>query len=188
MANKIILIMVLVLVLLMSACTTNPDNMTPEQKEVAMQKEMEINPPKEMTEEERVFERDIARIAEEAVESTESGAIGEATAAVTKQGEFETRVHRTSGGVKIIEKDGQKLLVIDESFKSDSGPELHVILSSAEDPKNSRELHQGDFLDLGKLKSTKGTQTYVIPKDGNYNSVTIYCQPFKVLFGLAKLF
>jgi len=108
---------------------------------------------------------------------------------VKKSGSFTGRAHPTSGTIQIIEKDDHALVVLDESFKSDSGPELHVILTENPNPKNSRELHTGEYVDLGILKSTKGTQTYEISLDkvDKLKSAVIYCKPFRVIFGSAVL-
>ncbi|MEK6842591.1 MAG: DM13 domain-containing protein [Nanoarchaeota archaeon] len=47
-----------------------------------------------------------------------------------------------------------------------------------------------DYIDLGELKATKGNINYEIPEDidfEKYDKVLIWCVPFKVLFGYAKL-
>ena len=106
-----------------------------------------------------------------------------------KSGSFERRAHPTFGSIQIIEKDGHALVILSDDFKSDSGPELHIILTEHPNPKSSKDVHTGEYVDLGILKSTKGTQTYEIPADkiGKFKSAVVYCKPFRVIFGAATL-
>ncbi|QQG39172.1 MAG: DM13 domain-containing protein [Candidatus Woesearchaeota archaeon] len=108
---------------------------------------------------------------------------------ILKTGSFEGRAHPTSGEIKIVESNGEKFLVLPEDFQTDSGPLLHVILAEHQDPMSSSNLHEGQYIDLGVLKSTKGTQAYKITEGDleKFNTVVIYCKPFKVVFGVAKL-
>jgi hypothetical protein len=151
------------------------DSMTMEEKLAAIQDAVKENPPREITEEERSVEKEVMDF------------MGDGN--VLKSGNFEGRAHPTSGLIKIIEKDGQTLVMLSDDFKSDAGPELHIILTEHENPRNSRELHAGEYADLGILKSTKGAQTYIVPKDKaeKFNTATVYCKPFKVIFGAAAL-
>ena len=119
------------LLLISTACSSSEipkdvDSMTPEELETAMQEEMNRNPPKQMTTEERAQE----------MKTTSSLNDGK----VLKAGIFEGRAHPSSGDIKIIEKDDDTYLIFDENFKTDAGPELHVILTEHNDPKNSRNL------------------------------------------------
>ena len=62
------------------------------------------------------------------------------------------------------------------------GPDLHVYLSKQTQPV--------DFIDLGKLKSTKGDQVYQLSKNvdfTNYKYALIFCQQYNVPFGSAEL-
>lgn len=151
------------------------DAMSMEEKLKAIDEEVRKNPLREMTDEEKAAEKEV-------MEFMSDGS-------VLKSGSFQGKAHPTLGSVQITEKDGQVLVTLSEDFKSDAGPQLRVVLTENSNPKNSRELHTGDYVDLGALKSTKGTQSYSISKDkvGNLNSVVIYCKPFRVIFGLASL-
>lgn len=63
-----------------------------------------------------------------------------------------------------------------------NGPDLHVYLSKEVEPIN--------FIDLGKLKSTSGTQVYSIngtPDFSQYKYALVHCQQFNHLFGSAEL-
>ncbi|NIJ52943.1 DM13 domain-containing protein [Dyadobacter arcticus] len=86
-----------------------------------------------------------------------------------------------SGMAKIITSDGRYSLVLDQ-FSTNNGPDLHVYLSKQATPK--------DFIDLGSLKSTRGTQVYEIngtPDFKEYKYALIHCQQFNHLFGSALL-
>lgn len=69
-----------------------------------------------------------------------------------------------------------------ENFVAGSGPDLHVYLSNAQTPDT--------FIDLGKLKSGSGNQSYAIngqPDFGKFKFVLIHCQQYNVVFGYAAL-
>lgn len=86
-----------------------------------------------------------------------------------------------SGTARIITADGKYSLVLDQ-FSTNNGPDLHVYLSKQATPK--------DFIDLGSLKSTRGTQVYEIngtPDFAEYKYALIHCQQFNHLFGSALL-
>jgi len=180
----IITILTLFLILLTS-CAPQKDvrSMTTQEIEaipmedrlIMIEEEVAKNPLREMTVEERNAEK-------ENMEAMSDGT-------VEVSGSFERRAHPTSGSIQIVEKDGHVLAILSDDFKSDSGPELHILLTEHDNPKTSRDVHTGNYVDLGILKSTKGTQTYEIPIDkiGNFKSAVVYCKPFRVIFGTATL-
>jgi hypothetical protein len=98
-------------------------------------------------------------------------------------------VHSGEGTATVFElPDGSHLLRL-EDFRVTNGPDLHVVLSTAEDPRDSAELGE-DYVDLGMLKGNVGSQNYEIPADvdiSQFNSVVIYCLPFHVVFSTATL-
>lgn len=168
------------LLILISACgkisnTKNVESMSPDELDIAMKEEMQKTPPNEMSAEEKIAEIKIAS-------SISQGEI-------LKRGKFEGRAHDSKGEIKIFQQDGESYLVLGEDFKTDAGPDLHVVITEHPDPKNSMNLHEGEYADLGPLKSTTGVQMYKIPKNnvGKFNTASIYCKPFKVIFGIAKL-
>ncbi|MEL6159721.1 MAG: DM13 domain-containing protein [Cyanobacteria bacterium J06623_5] len=95
--------------------------------------------------------------------------------------------HPTSGNAKVVEVDGQRYLEFDEGFRSDSGPDLFVLLHREAEPQSySRE----NYVNLGRIQSFSGAQRYAIP-DGvdlsDFQSAVIWCQQFNVTFGYATL-
>ena len=115
-----------------------------------------------------------------------------AEAVALKVGQFRDadRFHKGSGAATLYRlQDGSALLRIEE-FRVTNGPDLHVILASNPDPSGRGELHEGDYIDLGKLKGNVGNQNYPLPADADafvFNSVVIYCSPFHVIFSVASL-
>jgi hypothetical protein len=101
--------------------------------------------------------------------------------AVAAQGEFKPRAHDVMGRALLIDDAGKKILRF-EDFDTVNGPDLHIYLSS--------ELGDEDFIDLGKIKATKGNVNYELP-DGidtkKYNKVLVWCKPFGVLFSYSVL-
>jgi hypothetical protein len=102
-------------------------------------------------------------------------------AQILSSGTFEPRAHEVAGKALIIDSNGEKTLRF-ENFDTINGPALYIYLSS--------DLGDSDFIDLGKLKATKGNVNYPIP-DGTdldkYNKVLVWCRPFSVLFSYAEL-
>ncbi len=98
-------------------------------------------------------------------------------------------VHGAQGTATIYElPEGNRVLRF-ENFKSTNGPELHVILSK-EVPTSTFASVGEEMIDLGTLKGNIGNQNYDIPADidlDDYNSIVIYCVPFKVVFSSAEL-
>ncbi|MBL7861815.1 MAG: DM13 domain-containing protein [Cyclobacteriaceae bacterium] len=88
--------------------------------------------------------------------------------------------YTVSGVAQIYDHNGKKVLLLN-NFSSSNGPDLRVYLSTT--------TGAASFVNLGKLKSTNGKQTYSIP-DGTdidqFKFVLIWCQQFSVLFGKAE--
>jgi hypothetical protein len=106
---------------------------------------------------------------------------------VLASGEFIKSEHPTTGMAQIVMKNGQKYLKFDSNFKSDSGPDLFVILHRQSSPK----LYGAkDYMSLGRLQKVAGQQMYKIPNGVNvskYKSVVIWCRQFNATFGYVPL-
>lgn len=93
--------------------------------------------------------------------------------------------HRGSGKATVyVLPDGKRVLRF-EDFTVTNGPALSVYLVRSADG----DVDSG-YLDLGKLKGNKGNQNYEIPADidlSAYQSVIIWCVPFRVTFATASL-
>ena len=90
-------------------------------------------------------------------------------------------IHKTQGTATITLDENGSVLNL-EDFKTTNGPDLYIYLST--DKKAS------EFVDLGRLQSSNGNQSYEIPEDidlSKYDKVLIWCKAFGVLFGTAEL-
>lgn len=97
-------------------------------------------------------------------------------------------VHKAEGSATIYEVEGQRVLRF-EDFKVTNGPDLHVFLSKITPTTTFGGLGEA-MIELGKLKGNVGNQNYDIPANvdlSQYQSVVIYCVPFKVVFSSAAL-
>ena len=102
-------------------------------------------------------------------------------ATTLKEADFKERAHEVEGKAILIEQDGKQILRF-ENFETINGPNLHIYLSS--------DLGSGDYIDLGKIKATKGNINYEVPEGtdlSKYNKVLVWCVPFRVLFSYADL-
>ncbi len=100
-------------------------------------------------------------------------------------GSFEDRVHKVSGEARLVTLGEQRILRL-ENFTTENGPDLFIYLV-----KNNTGSPQGqDFVNLGRVKSTRGNFNYDVPADINleeFQSVSVWCQAFSVNFGTAVL-
>ena len=89
--------------------------------------------------------------------------------------------HPAQGIVRVIATaDGT--IIRFENFETINGPDLRVYLST--------DLDATEFVDLGKIKGTKGNINYEVPAEVNiedYAYVLTWCKPFRILFNYAEL-
>jgi hypothetical protein len=109
---------------------------------------------------------------------------------VLATGEFYDVAHEGMGTATIYQlEDGSRVLRF-ENFEVLNGPQLHVWLTSASLVENTIGVELPGYFDLGPLKGNIGDQNYEIPADLDlslYNSVVIWCVPFRVSFNAAPL-
>jgi hypothetical protein len=77
-----------------------------------------------------------------------------------------------------------------EDFEVGPGPKFHVYLVPKARIRSSADLSNQRFVDLGRLRSFKGSQRYTIPANVNLSeiqSVVIWCERFSVLISPADL-
>jgi len=94
---------------------------------------------------------------------------------------FMPSAHDVSGKALVVGTDDHKVLRF-EDFDTINGPELHIYLATDSDAT--------DFIDLGKIKATKGNVNYDIPPGVDlekYDHVLVWCKPFGVLFSYAVI-
>ena len=94
----------------------------------------------------------------------------------------------TNGQIRIINENGQRYIEFDQSFVTDRGPDLKVILHR--NPSVRSQIRENNYLEIAPLQSFRGTQRYLIPQEvdlSQYSSVAIWCRQFNVTFGYAEL-
>lgn len=117
--------------------------------------------------------------------SAEPAIASVAQTTVAKSATWTDVAHSTDGSARIVVEDGVRYLELDESFSTDRGPDLFVLLHKQEIPSRYND---EDYVNLGRLERVSGTQRYLVP-DGvdieSFESAVIWCRQFDVTFGYA---
>ena len=95
-------------------------------------------------------------------------------------------VHYGSGKVTVYER----VVFLEPDFEVGPGPAFHVYLVPKASIRTSGDLKGVKHVDLGGLRSFKGSQRYPIPAGvdlKDYASVIIWCEQFGVLISPADL-
>jgi hypothetical protein len=95
-------------------------------------------------------------------------------------------VHWGKGKVSVYER----VVYLESDFRVGPGPAFHVLLVPKAGIRNSSEVKNEMYVDLGGLRAFQGSQRYVIPPGvdlKNYASVVIWCERFAVLISPADL-
>lgn len=109
------------------------------------------------------------------------------TSKILTQGAFVSGNYNTQGNATLISSEGKTFLELDQSFQTDQGPDLFVLLHQDAKPET---YEPDDYMVVSKLKNIRGQQQYEIPADADlakYQSVAIWCKKFNVTFGYAPL-
>jgi hypothetical protein len=95
-------------------------------------------------------------------------------------------VHYGKGKVSVYERT----VFLEPDFEVGPGPKFHVYLVPNASIRNEAAVKDAMFVDLGRLRSFKGSQRYSIPAGidlAKYPSVVIWCEAFSVLISPADL-
>jgi hypothetical protein len=95
-------------------------------------------------------------------------------------------VHYGKGKVSVYERT----VFLEPDFEVGPGPKFHVYLVPNANIRNEAAVKDSMFVDLGRLRSFKGSQRYSIPAGvdlAKYPSVVIWCEAFSVLISPADL-
>jgi hypothetical protein len=106
-----------------------------------------------------------------------------------RSGRFVKAEHPTQGTVMLVKEGGKSYLSFDKTFKTDAGPDLHVILYRTGQPPITG-IKEKDYVRVAKLQKVSGAQRYALPqsvKPENFSSVAIWCRKFNATFGYASL-
>lgn len=103
---------------------------------------------------------------------------------------FTKKKYHIKGQWNVVQENGRTLIRFSEDFKTKNGPDLKVFLSPQSLGKVTGETALDGAVTLGKLKSNRGTQDYIVPNGvslANFSSVLIHCEAFSVLWGGGSL-
>lgn len=95
-------------------------------------------------------------------------------------------IHHGNGNVTVY----RKVVHLGMDFEVGPGPAFHVYLVPKEQVRQSADVKDTMFVDLGRLRAFKGSQKYAIPAGVDlkgYPSVVIWCAQFGVLISPADL-
>jgi len=109
---------------------------------------------------------------------------------ILAQGDIYDIAHEGMGTATIYQLENGSRVLRFENFEVLNGPQLHVWLTSANPVADTVGTLLPDYFDLGPLKGNIGDQNYPIPDDldlSQFNSVVIWCVPFRVAFNAAPL-
>lgn len=116
---------------------------------------------------------------------------GMAPEALVGHGEFAPVEMKGKGTAELYElSDGTRMVRFEGDFEVSTNTDLFVWLSEAEAPRTSKEAVDSPFVDLGNLKSTLGSQNYVVPPGvptDKLRSVVIWCAPVAIAYATAPL-
>ena len=94
------------------------------------------------------------------------------------------------GGWSIVEKNGSRVLSLDQNFHTKNAPDLKLFLSTKSlGDLSGRNATEGSLL-ISPLKSNKGAQEYVLPANVDINqfrTLIIHCEAYSKLWGGANL-
>ncbi|MEP1231227.1 MAG: DM13 domain-containing protein [Litorimonas sp.] len=118
-------------------------------------------------------------------QTTTEVAVVEAVKTVENQ-EFFKKKYRIKGTWSLTERDGKHFITFSDDFKTKNGPDLKIFLS----PKSTADVNGKNAIDgavnIGVLKSNKGSQEYEIPADVNlsqFSTVLVHCEAYSILWG-----
>lgn len=95
-------------------------------------------------------------------------------------------IHYGKGGVSVYEHT----LFLEDDFEVGPGAKFHVYLVPKASVRQSADVEDMMFVDLGRLRAFKGSQNFSIPAGldlKDYKSVVIWCEKFGVLISPADL-
>lgn len=106
-------------------------------------------------------------------------------------GEWTNKGYDIHGEWKIVAREDGRWLVFDDDFRTRSGPDLKVYLSSHTLATVTGKTVAAKSVEIAALQSPRGAQEYQLPAKLNlhdYRSVLIHCKSFAHLWGGGELF
>jgi len=103
---------------------------------------------------------------------------------------YDSPYHGAAGEAALVAKDDGSVEVRLSDFRSDPGPDVYVILSTADKPTKDADITGARYVTLGAIKAAKGAQAYAVRAGVDacdFRSVGLWCAQYSVLFGAAAL-
>lgn len=113
-----------------------------------------------------------------------------ATAPVVGKGTFYNVEKTGKGSITLYRlSDGRRALRFEPGFDVINDPDLVIWLSPLTNPKTSREISDAAHYELSALRSTKGSQNYILPNDApaDFKTVGLFCVPVPAIYIAATL-
>lgn len=96
-------------------------------------------------------------------------------------------LHRASGTVSIVMKNGKYFIQLESNFTSTPGPDYHVYVSTSDGIVNEDSFLRAEQIELGRLAKGSGASFYEVSNPSSVKSVTIWCKQFGEFIGSADL-
>ncbi len=112
------------------------------------------------------------------------------TGKVLGQGEFYNVEMKGKGTAKLFELPDGALALRLEQFEVSSNTDLFVWVSESPAPKTSKDAVDSPYVELGNLKSTVGSENYLLPAGltrDKIKSIVIWCAPVRIAYTAAVL-
>ncbi len=109
---------------------------------------------------------------------------------VLKSGTWTKASFRSSGTWSIVERGGERYVVLDADFRTRRAPDLKIFLSpNAAGSLTGDNATDGAFR-VAELSSNRGAQSYKLPADidlADFQSIIIHCEAYSKLWSTATL-
>ena len=107
-------------------------------------------------------------------------------------GRLKGKLHETSGRATVYRNPDGTLTLRLSDFRTSNGPDVHVVLATPDDPalQTSAPGTALSSVEVGAPKGNEGEQNFDLPAKTDLardNTVVIYCERFRAVFGVATL-
>lgn len=105
-------------------------------------------------------------------------------------GSWTKKGYAAAGGWTLVEREGERVVILDEGFKTRKAPDLKLFLSPLPLAKLTGDNATEGAMLVGKLSSNKGRQEFTLPKRVDlkrFKTVIIHCEQYSKLWSGAAL-
>ncbi|MEP6341799.1 MAG: DM13 domain-containing protein [Maricaulaceae bacterium] len=106
--------------------------------------------------------------------------------ALTGKGTFKKTTQKIKGSWTLAIVQDQQIIGFDKAFKTESAPNLKLVLTKQSLRSFKKATDFGEYIDLAPLKSSEGFQYYIVPTEVNisdYKSLVIHSEGGNVVLG-----